>query len=154
MADAVNEKRQPVFVPRSDRVAETNSEPVILFTAGGRRFAVAANQVEEIRDREERGAIHRLRGPELIDFAQHVGLGPGILERFVIFKPGDCALGVRDVERMTSLPKVVPLPLIFCGVERQWYRGLLLLENDVVPLVRTEYWRKLAVRARGVGSGR
>jgi hypothetical protein len=28
-------------------------------------------------------------------------------------------------------------------MERSWYRGLLLLENEVVPLIRTDYWRKL-----------
>ncbi len=51
-------------------------------------------------------------------------------------------LGVTEVERMTSLPRVVPLPGLFQGAERQWYRGLLLLENEVIPLVRTKYWRQ------------
>jgi hypothetical protein len=64
------------------------------------------------------------------------------MERFVVLKPGDCSLGVTEVERMTSLPKVVPLPGLFRGAERQWYRGLLLLENEVIPLVRTEHWRQ------------
>jgi len=55
---------------------------------------------------------------------------------------------VTEVERMTSLPKVVPLP--GCpGAERQWYRGLLLLENEVIPLVRTKYWRQATAPPEG-----
>jgi hypothetical protein len=114
---------------------------------------VEASEVEEIRDGEERGAIHGLKGTQAIDFALQVGLGAGRLERFVVLKPGGCSLGVTEVERMTSLPKVVPLPGLFLGAERQWYRGLLLLENEVIPLVRTEYWRQAAVPPGRTGSG-
>jgi hypothetical protein len=142
-AEAVKEsERRPLFVSRSVKPVAATAGPVILFTAGGRRFAVEASEVEEIRDRDDRAAIRKLKGPESIDFAQQVGLGAGVLERFVVLKPGECSLGVTEVERMTSLPRVVQLPGLFRGAERQWYRGLLLLENDVVPLVRTEYWRK------------
>jgi hypothetical protein len=126
--------------------------PVIFFTAGGVRFAVEAAHVEEIRQHEERAASTRLRarGPQPIDFAFEVGLGPGQIERFVVLKPGERALGVTDVERMSIQPKLVALPPVFCGAERQWYRGLLLLDNDVIPLVRTEYWRQ-ALPSRGAG---
>jgi hypothetical protein len=148
-------ERRPLFISRAVKpVAAATAGPVILFTAGGMRFAVEASEVEEIRDRDERAAIRKLKGPESIDFALQVGLGAGILERFVVLKPGECSLGVTEVERMTSLPKVVPLPGLFRGAERLWYRGLLLLESGVVPLVRTEYWRnKATTLAKGVGSG-
>jgi hypothetical protein len=117
------------------------------------RFAVEASEVQEIRNSDERNQLHKPKGTELIDFAQRLGLGPGILERFVVLKPGECALGVSEVERMTSLPKAVALPRLFSGAERQWYRGLLLLENEVVPLLRTEYWRKPPLPAQGSESG-
>jgi len=64
-----------------------------------------------------------------------------------VLKPGECSLGVTDVERITSIPRVVPASGTVRGAERQWYRGLLLLENEVVPLVRTDYWRKAAMIA-------
>jgi hypothetical protein len=152
MVDAVNIPRQALFVSRSEKPAAPTAGPVILFTAGGSRFAVEANQVEEIRDREDRTALRRMRGPELVDFSWQVGLGAGTLERYVILKPGECALGVTDVERMTTLPRAVPLPSMFCGAERQWYRGLLLLEDEVVPLVRAEFWRRPASFERSAGS--
>jgi hypothetical protein len=142
-----------MFVARPVKAVAATAGPVILFTAGGARFAVEANQVEEIRDREDRTALRRALGPELVDFALQVGLGAGTLERFVILKPGGRALGVTKVERMASLPRAVPLPAMFCGAERQWYRGLLLLDDDVVPLVRTEYWRQSGLLAKSNGSG-
>jgi hypothetical protein len=154
MADAVKENsRQASFVSRLAKPVAAAAGSVILFTAGGVRFAVEASQVEEIRDGEERGAIHGLKGTAPIDFALQVGLGAGRLERFVVLKPGDCSLGVTEVERMTSLPKVVPLPGLFRGAERQWYRGLLLLENEVIPLVRTEHWRQATLPPGRTGSG-
>lgn len=146
-------ERRPLFVSRSAKPVAATAGPVILFTAGGTRFAIEATEVEEIRDRDDRTAIRKLKGYESIDFALQVGLGAGILERFVVLKPGEVSLGVTEVERMTILPKVVPLPGLFRGAERQWYRGLLVLENDVIPLVRTEYWRKAGALARGTGSG-
>jgi hypothetical protein len=145
-------ERRPLFISRPAKTVAATAGPVILFTAGGMRFAVEASEVEEIRDRDERAAIRKLKEPESIDFAQQVGLGTGRLERFVVLKPGDCSLGVTEVERMTSLPRMVPLPRVFRGAERQWYRALLLLENDVIPLVRTEYWR-ISRLAKGIGSG-
>jgi hypothetical protein len=152
--DALREyERRPLFVARAPKPTAATAGPVILFTAGGMQFAVEASEVEEIQNRDERTSIRKLKSPESIDFALHVGLGAGILDRFVVLKPGDCSLGVSDVERMTSLPKVVPLPGLFRGAERQWYRGLLLLENGVVPLVRPDYWRKAAVLAGENRSG-
>jgi len=140
-------ERRPLSIARPVGPVAATAGPVILFTAGGVRFAVAADEVQEVRGGDERTTIRKLKGPELIDFALQVGLGEGILERLLVLKPGDCALAVTDVERMASIPKVVSLPGLFRGIERQWYRGLLLLENEVVPLVRTEYWRKAAAAA-------
>jgi hypothetical protein len=143
--------RQTSLVSRLKPAMAATAGPVILFTAGGMRFAVEASEVAEIRDGAERGAIHGLKGTEAIDFALRVGLGAGRQEHFVVLKPGHCSLGVTEVERMTSLPRVAPLPGLFRGAERQWYRGLLLLENEVIPLVRTEHWRQIARPLEGSG---
>jgi hypothetical protein len=152
--DPVKEhERRPLFIARQAKPVAATAGPVILFSAGGVRFAIQSSEVEEIRDRDDRTALRKLKSAEPIDFALQVGLGAGILERYVVLKPGDCSLGVTDVERMAASPKVVPLPTLFLGAERQWYRGLLLLENEVVPLVRAEYWRKLSPLARGIARG-
>jgi|SRR5208282_3299247 len=160
---AVAEKqnsRQATFLSQMAKPVAATAGPVILFTAGGVRFAVEANEVAEIRDGEERGTAYRPKGSEPIDFALQVGLGAGRVERFLVLKPGESSpgvnqsvtssvtLGVTEVERMTSLPRVVPLPALFQGAERQWYRGLLLLENEVIPLVRTKYWRQASAAGK------
>ena len=137
--------RQMPFTARTTPakpVVAATAEPVILFTSGGMRFAVDAAEVAEIRDCAERGAFNGFKSTGSIDFAERVGLGAGRPEHFLVLKPGNCALGVTAVERMTSLPRVAPLPALFQGAERQWYRGLLLLEDEVVPLIRTEYGRQ------------
>ncbi len=153
MANAVKEnERRPLFISRPAKAVAATAGPVILFTAGGARFAVESSEVEEIRNRDDRTSIRKLKGPEPVDFALQVGLGAGILERFVVLKPGEYSLGVTEVERMAILPRMVPLPTLFRGAERQWYRGLLLLENEVVPLVRAEYWRKPLLPAKGIGN--
>jgi hypothetical protein len=162
MAYAIKENPRPAsFLSRQAKPAAATAGPVILFTAGGVRFAVEANEVEEIRDGEERGAAGRLKGSEAIDFARHVGLGAGRLVRFLVLKPSECSQGATQTAAlrvtlgvsMTSLPKVVPLPGLFQGAERQWYRGLLLLENEVIPLVRTKYWRQATAPPGRTGSG-
>ncbi len=150
MTNAVKEnERRALHISRPAKPAAATVGPVILFTAGGVRFAVEASEVQEIRDGAEHTPSHKLKGVAAVDFAQQLGLGAGKLEHFVVLKPGECSLGVTEVERMTALPKAVPLPGLFRGAERQWYRGLLLLENEVVPLVRAEYWRKALQAAQG-----
>jgi hypothetical protein len=167
-AAAKQTSRQASFLSQLPKPVSATAGPVILFTAGGVRFAVEANEVAEIRDGEERGMAYRPKGSEPIDFALQVGLGAGRVVRFLVLKPGESpqgaasgvatgvatgvALGVTEVERMTSLPKVVPLPALFQGAERQWYRGLLLLENEVIPLVRTKYWRQVALPPGRIGT--
>jgi chemotaxis signal transduction protein len=136
------------------QTAPATTLPVILFSAGGSRFAVEASEVREVRDYDEGTTYGKLKGPMPLDFAFQVGLGRGILARCVVLKPGECWLGVSEVERIATLPRLVALPRIFQGAERQWYRGLLLLEEEVVPLVRTDYWRSLAAAEEPVLGGR
>ena len=92
MAHAIKENPRPAsFLSRLAKPVAATAGPVILFTAGGVRFAVEANEVEEIRDGEERGAVCRLKGSEAIDFARQVGLGAGRVVRFLVLKPGECS---------------------------------------------------------------
>lgn len=142
MLDGAKDKeRRTLSTPAPAKPRATGLGPVILFTAAGVRFGVEASQVQEIREGDHGAITGKLKGARYIDFALQVGLGHGILERLVVLKPGVCVLGVSEVERMATPPRAVGLPGIFQGAERQWYRGLLLLDNEVVPLIRADYWR-------------
>ena len=136
-------EQRSFFIARAPRAQAPGIGPVILFSAGGVRFAVEATQVQEVLGGDERTTRLKPKVTAPLDFALQVGLGAGILERVLVLKPGDCALAVTGVERMAAIPRLTALPGIFRGMERSWYRGLLLLENEVVPLIRTDYWRKL-----------
>jgi hypothetical protein len=141
------QERASVFGLKARKPVAASTVSVILFTAGGRRFAVEAAAVMEIREHDESSRLRRLQGIVRLDFARQVGLGSGILAKSVVLKPGECWLMVADVERIAVQPRLVALPRLFSGTERQWYRGLLLLEKEVVPLVRTEYWRTVGMQA-------
>jgi hypothetical protein len=45
------------------------------------------------------------------------------------------ALKVDAIVRMTEVQRVLPLPQAFQGEERNWYTGLSLVDETVVPVV-------------------
>lgn len=135
------------------------TEDVILFMVGGSRFAIAANAVDEIRNLDDLAPLPAaLKHPRLskvkftlirgkkdpdrvffvVDAAAHFGLGPAAPERVLVLRNSSAAVQVGNIDRMTQISTVVALPLAFTGQERAWYRGLALLNGQVVPLVAPE----------------
>ena len=45
------------------------------------------------------------------------------------------AVLVDAIDRMTQIAAVHPLPRAFSGDERDWYRGLAVVEGRVIPVV-------------------
>jgi hypothetical protein len=45
------------------------------------------------------------------------------------------AVLVDKIERMAEISGLHALPRAFVGAERQWYRGLAYLEDQVIPVV-------------------
>jgi chemotaxis signal transduction protein len=45
------------------------------------------------------------------------------------------ALAVDSIERMLTLSRILPLPCAFSGEERLWYRGLAVVDGNVIPVV-------------------
>lgn len=128
-------------------------ENVILFTVGAFRFAIAAGAVSEIRSTEglERffagGAAHRalakvsytLRRSGAMYFvvsaAHHFGLPPVKPSRVLVLRNSAAALLVDSTDRMMEISVLHSLPMGFKGEERSWYRGLAVLNGEVVPVV-------------------
>jgi chemotaxis signal transduction protein len=48
------------------------------------------------------------------------------------------AVKVDGIERMQEIHSIQALPEAFKGEERNWYRGLTLIDGQVVPVVRSE----------------
>jgi chemotaxis signal transduction protein len=130
-------------------------EDVILFTVGGFRFAIAAGAVSEIRGLEglrsfSLGSSY-MRMPKVdftlerngtiyfvVDAARHfhlsrpVGSSPA---RLLVLRQSAAAIQVDSTDRMMEISVLHALPQAFTGDERHWYRGLVIVNGDVVPAV-------------------
>jgi chemotaxis signal transduction protein len=130
-------------------------EDVILFAVGDLHFAISANAVDEIRNLDglepyARGRLAPcanvkytlLRSNEntnvtyfVIDAASHFQISHGRGGRVLILRIAGAAVLVDQIERMTQIGTVVALPQAFTGKEREWYRGLAVIDQRVYPVV-------------------
>jgi chemotaxis signal transduction protein len=141
---------QPARI-RRDRIGET----VILFFVGAARFAIAAKAVEEIREidglqefhfgspHERLGKVRQMfvrQGKTcfVVNAAEHFQLSPGNPARLLVLRHVAGGVAVDSIERMQEIHAIHELPDAFCGEERNWYRGLTLINGQVVPVVRAE----------------
>jgi len=122
-------------------------EDVILFTVGVFKFAIAANAVSEIRNVE--GLQRFSSGAGKVEFtlerngatyfvvnaARHLLLEPEKPTRLLILRHSPAAVLVDSTDRMTQLSVLHALPLAFHSDERRWYRGLAVLNGEVIPVV-------------------
>ena len=140
---------------------KTKSKPVedvILFTVQKNKFAIAAKAVDEIRSMEgiepvrksTRQSIHKVKyalettvkGKSsvhfVVDAAQHYHIADDherLYARIMVLRNSYAAVLVDNAERMTRIEAIISLPLAFHGEERDWYRGLAVVDGDVVPVV-------------------
>ncbi len=122
-----------------------HGEPVILFVAAGHTFAISAAVVEEIRNtdtlrRVARGKVYAVmpRGNGMcyvVDAAFHFRVLPLQPRRVMVLRQMPVALAIESVDRIAEISALYALPRVFRGEERQWYRGLALVEGRVVPVV-------------------
>ncbi|HWR35561.1 MAG TPA: chemotaxis protein CheW [Clostridia bacterium] len=127
--------------------AVRHGEAVILFAVGPHTFAIAANEVDEIRDlqglkplRSTLAKVKQMlvRGKHtyfVVDASFHLCQLPSKASRVLILRNLRTAVAVDSIDRMMEVAGVQPLPQSFHGDERRWYRGLTLLGEAVVPVV-------------------
>lgn len=137
---------------QSRKHALHHGEAVILFTAGGYAFAAPAAEVDEIRDLHgtesiegvtQRTSVSKVvatlertgRTYFVVDAARHFGLAASNASRLMVLRGKPIAVRVEGIDRMAEIGKTLPLPKAFCGDERRWYRGLVLIGEQVVPVV-------------------
>ena len=133
-------------------------EDVILFTVQKNKFAIAAKAVDEIRSMEGIEPVRKsprsttskvkyalprtIKGQEsvhfVVDAAQHYNIADNherLYARIMVLRNSHAAVLVDNAERMTRIESVISLPLAFHGAERVWYRGLAVIDGEVVPVV-------------------
>jgi hypothetical protein len=53
----------------------------------------------------------------------------------MVLRSHPVAILVDSIDRMAEIEKILPLPRAFSGNERNWYTGLALMGELVVPVV-------------------
>ena len=139
--------------PRNPRAART--EQIILFRVGGQLFAVSSSSVQEVRGVDSlAGAATEISQPSLrkvrhvvrradkslyvVNGALHFGLPASPAALVFVLRKTRTALLVDGIEKMATMTRLQALPLSYCHEERQWYRGLTALDQNVIPVVNPE----------------
>jgi chemotaxis signal transduction protein len=126
-------------------------EAVILFTVSNQLFAIAADSVQEIRSTDSLGAALEVEQQEIpkvrhtierahrtyyvVNACTHFGLRVVRPTLVLMLRQIRTAVLVDKIERMAEIAGIHALPRAFGGAERQWYRGLAYLEDQVIPVI-------------------
>jgi len=140
---------------RRSLLAAHQGEAAILFSVCGYVFAISASAVAEIQSLRglkplvstrtsghtgHAGKVKHLLEREfrtyfVVDANHYFHLPLSQSTRVLLLRDSCVALRVDAIERMTEIESLLPLPAAFGGEEREWYRGLALVGNRVVPAV-------------------
>ena len=139
--------------PRDGR--SLRSEPVIVFAVGSETFGIAVGAVLEIGSTDGlAGTASAFSHPEVpqvrhtiqrggrtyfvVNACTHFHLPPSRPALVLLLNQSRAALLVDRIECMTDITRLIELPRAFSGDERNWYRGLALQGNRVLPIVKAE----------------
>jgi len=128
------------------------TEQIILFRASSQIFAISSASVQEVRSVDSlAGAAVDVNEPNLVkvrhairrgdrnlyvvNASLHFGLRPTPAALIFLLRKSRIALLVDGIEKMTSITRLLALPGAFCHEERSWYRGLTVLDQNVIPVV-------------------
>jgi chemotaxis signal transduction protein len=127
-------------------------EDVIVFDVSGFKLAIAAGAVKEIRGMEglhpfTLGGIsaqiaklkHTLERDGttyfVVDAARHFQLPPSHPSRVMVLRNMPTGVLVDSTDRIMEISALHALPPAFTHEERGWYRGLAVVNGQVVPVV-------------------
>jgi chemotaxis signal transduction protein len=128
------------------------TEPVILFLVSGQTFAISASAVHEIRSTDSLSGTateishspvpkvgHLLRRGRrayyVVNACEHFRLPASRPTLVLVLRSVPVAILVDRIDRMEAMSLLMALPHAFCGAERVWYRGITLMDEDVVPVL-------------------
>ena len=135
--------------------AGVRTEQIILFRASSEIFAISSGSVQEVRSVDTLAGTpvsasepglkkvqHAIRRGDknvyVVNTAIHFGLRPSAVALIFLLRKSRLALLVDAIEKMTTMTRLQALPGAFCNEERAWYRGLTVLDQNVIPVVDPE----------------
>jgi chemotaxis signal transduction protein len=134
------------------KTAAVRSEQIILFRASNQLFAISSASVQEVRSVDSlagaavqinessiakvRHAIRRTdRNVYFVNAPLHFGLRATPAALIFLLRNSRIGLLVDGIDKMTTMTRLQALPGAFCHEERTWYRGLTVLDQNVIPVV-------------------
>lgn len=122
--------------PRWSRTpaAAPAKEAVIIFRVGPHRLGIPASTLREIRN--DRGLHPSEFGCSgTVSLHDLFGVRAARTTHLLVLRQDSRALSVDDVEQIIEIGSVARLPHAFQGAERNWFRGLVLHGECVVPVI-------------------
>jgi chemotaxis signal transduction protein len=137
------------------RTHPVRTEQLILFRSSSQIFAISSASVQEVRSVDSlAGAASEVNEPTVgkvrhalrrgdrsvyvVNTALHFGLKPSPPALIFLLRKSRVALLVDGIEKMATMTRLQALPAAFSHQERIWYRGLTVLEQNVLPVVSPE----------------
>jgi chemotaxis signal transduction protein len=132
--------------------APVRTEQIILFRASSHIFAISSASVQEVRGVDSLSGVavdinepslqkvrHAIRRGDrnlyVVNAPLHFGLRPAPVALIFLLRNSRVALLVDGIEKMTTMSRLQALPGAFCHEERHWYRGVTVLDQNVIPVV-------------------
>lgn len=131
------------------------TEEVILFVVAGHTFAIAARAIDEIRStdsfssatseialRDIPKVLHRVRRGRkwyyVVSACVHFDLPVSRPTLILVLRHSCVAVLVDQIDRIETISRLMVIPRSFSGPELVWYRGLTLINDNVVPVLNPD----------------
>ncbi|HKM82011.1 MAG TPA: chemotaxis protein CheW [Candidatus Acidoferrum sp.] len=131
------------------------TEQIILFRSSNQIFAISSAAVQEVRSVDSLAGAsaeideasvpkvrHLLKRGErsvyVVNAALHFGLRPSPAALIFLLRKTRVGLLIDGIEKMTTMTRLQALSPAFCHEERVWYRGLTVLDQNVIPVVNPQ----------------
>jgi chemotaxis signal transduction protein len=137
------------------KTPSARTEQIILFRSSNQIFAISSAAVQEVRSIDSLAGAsieideasvpkvrHLLKRGEycvyVVNAALHFGLRPSPTALIFLLRKTRVGLLIDGIEKMTTMTHLQALSPAFCHEEREWYRGLTVLDQNVIPVVNPQ----------------
>jgi chemotaxis signal transduction protein len=86
-----------------------------------------------VREKKDRDKMYFV-----VDASAHFRQTASKPSRVLVMRNFPVAVMVDGIDRMMQISAVISMPHAFTGEERNWYRGLAVMDNKVVPVINPE----------------
>ena len=134
---------------------QRRGEQAVVFSIAGYSFLISAGSVQEIRSTDSLGGVVKdldrpvlrkvrhvverdARSYYVVSGCEHFHLNLTRPTSVLILRNVPVAVLVDRIDEMAEMRVLLALPRSFQGDERDWYRGLTVLDRKVIPVVNPQ----------------